>query len=130
MVQQSFENDLKHYFKEIKSLFPVYGGQEKQFLASFMSDVNEYVASNPETDYTQLISVFNEPKIIVSQYIAEADAAYLLKRIKSAMVVKRCVLLVTLLALISAVIFGAVNYKLYIEYQKHYIDREVTEIIE
>jgi hypothetical protein len=32
--------------------------------------------------------------------------------------------------LISAIVFGVNNYKLYIEYQKYYIDREATEVIE
>jgi hypothetical protein len=109
-------------------LFPVYAEKEKQFLASLMSDVDEYIASHPESDYMQLISAFGEPKTIVSQYIADADAACLLKRIRTATIMKRCVLIVILIALASAVIFGITNYRLYIEGQEYYIDREVTEV--
>jgi hypothetical protein len=128
MAQRSLENDLKHYFKEIKSLFPVYGVKEKQFLTSFMSDVYEYIALNPESDYTQLISVFNAPNAIVAQYIADADSAYLSKRIKTAKLARRCILIVILLALVSAVASGIRNYMLYIEGQGHYIEREIVEI--
>jgi hypothetical protein len=130
MIQQELENDLKHYFKEIKSLFPIYGEREKLFLAGLMSDVNEYIALNHTSDYMQIISVFGEPKKIVSQYIADADVSYLLKRIRIATVVKRCILILLLLALISVTIFGAVNYKQYIEHQQSYIDREITVITE
>jgi hypothetical protein len=129
MAQKELENDLKHYFKEIKSLFPVYGKKEKEFLTDFMSEVDEYTASNPTSYYMQLISSFGEPKIVVAQYITDSDSTYLLKQIRSSTLIKRCVLIIILLALISAVIFGAINYRLYVEAREQYIDREVTEII-
>jgi hypothetical protein len=128
MVKQGVRNDLKHYFKEIRSLFPVYGEREKQFLAKFMSMVDEYIATNPDSNYMQLSSVFGEPKTIVSQYIADADSEYLSKRIRTSKAIKRCILVIVLLAIISVAIFGVRNYMLYIESQKYYVDREVTEI--
>jgi hypothetical protein len=130
MAQQSLENDLKHYFKEIKSLFPVYGMKEKQFLASLKSDVDEYIASNPASDYAQLISVFDEPKIIVAQYIAEADAEYLSKRIRVARVVRICATIIVIAIIVATVSIISMNYADSIKGQEHYIDREVTEFVE
>jgi hypothetical protein len=130
MVRQDARGDLKRYFKEIKSLFPVYGEREKLFLADFISDVNDYAALYPESDYTQLIAAFGEPRIIVSQYIANADSAYLTKQIKIAAIVRRCVLIIVALAFITAVMFTVLKYQSYVEMREQYIAREVTVIAE
>jgi hypothetical protein len=130
MLQRKLGNDLKHYFKEIKSLFPVYSEREKQFLVGLMSEVDEYIALNPDSDYAQLISVFGEPKTIVSQYIAEADATYLLKRIRTARFIKLGVVVVIIAVVIAAASVITLKYMDYVKAQAHYIDREVTEIIE
>lgn len=130
MAQQSLENDLKHYFKEIKSLFPVYGMKEKQFLASLKSDVDEYIASNPASDYAQLISVFDEPKIIVAQYIAEADAEYLSKRIRMARVVRICATIIVIAVIVAIVSIILIRHANSSKFQEYYINREVTEFID
>jgi hypothetical protein len=130
MSKQSLENDLKRYLKEVRSLFPVYSVREKRFIAGFMSDVNEYAELNPDSDYEELISIFGEPKTVVSGYIADADTAYLMKRIRTAAVIKLCAVIFIALAFIAVAIFGVRSYMSFIKGQEHYIDREVIEIIE
>jgi hypothetical protein len=130
MAQQKFENDLKHYFKEIKSLFPVYGEKERQFLANLMSDIEKHIESNPVSDYMQLISSFGEPKVIVSRYIADADSAYLAKQIKTTKLVRIGVVaaIIAIVIVVSSVV--VIKYVDYIKGQAYYIDREVTGFIE
>jgi hypothetical protein len=123
-------NDLNHYFNDIKTLFPVYGKEEKLFLAGLMSNVHEYLADNPGSGYEHIISAFGEPKTIVSQYITDADESYLLKRIRTAAAMRRCVLIIIVLVLISAIVFAAFKYKSYVEMREQYINREVTTVIE
>jgi hypothetical protein len=130
MVQQKFENDLKRYFKEIKSLFPVYGEREKQFLANLMSDIGKFTGSNPISDYVQLISSFGEPKTIVSQYLAEADSDYLAKQIKTAKFVRIGVIAIIIAAVVVIVSVIAIMYVDFVKGQTQYLDREVTEFIE
>jgi hypothetical protein len=128
MVQQKFENDLKRYFKEIKSLFPVYGEKEKQFLANLMSDIDKFTESNPVSDYMQLISSFGEPKTIVSQYIADADSAYLAKQIKTTKFVRIGVIAIIITSVIAVASVVAVKYMDYVKGQAYYIDREIVEM--
>jgi hypothetical protein len=130
MAQKELENDLKRYFKEIKLLFPVYGKKEKEFLADFISEVDEYIASNPTSDYAQLISLFSEPKTIVSRYIADADSAYLAKQIKTAKFVRIGIVAIIIAAVIVVALVIMINYVDYIKGQASYVDREVTEVIE
>jgi hypothetical protein len=94
-----------------------------------MSEVDAYIASHPESDYVQLISALGEPKVIVSQYIADADAAYLLRRIRIAKFVRIGVVavIVAVVVAVSAVI--AIKYVDYVKGQSAYLEREVTEII-
>jgi hypothetical protein len=120
----------KRYFKLVKSLFPICGKEEKLFIGSLKTDVDEYIKSNPESDYDKLVVAFGEPKTVMSQYISDTDSDYLEKQIRTATIVKRCVLIIILLAVISSVIFGVINYRLYIEGKQHYIDREITEVVE
>jgi hypothetical protein len=109
-------------------LFPVYAEKEKQFLASLMSDVDEYIASHPESDYMQLISVFGEPKTIVSQYIADADAACLAKQVKTTKFVRIGVIAIIIAVVIVVTSVIAIMYVDYVKGQAYYIDREVTEV--
>jgi hypothetical protein len=130
MTRQSFKIDSKRYFKEIKSLFPVYGKEEKLFLANLMSDAEEYIASNSECDYAQFILEFGEPKTIVSQYIADADSAHLSKQIRTARIVKICAAIVAAAVICTALINVVIAYVSFIEARDSYIAREVIVINE
>ncbi|MDR1882330.1 MAG: hypothetical protein LBR26_06055 [Prevotella sp.] len=130
MSGNSIDNDLKHYFKAIKSLFPTYGDHEKDFLSVFMEEVKEYASSVSSLDYAQLVSHFGEPNIIASDYFANADTAYLQKRIKTAKYVKTCVVVVIVLALIGVGVKVGFAYKSYVEGKDAYIHATETVIEE
>ena len=40
-------NDLKHYYKEVKTLLPLNGEPEKRFLSEFKSSVSDYICDKP-----------------------------------------------------------------------------------
>jgi hypothetical protein len=130
MVRQDARGGLKRYFKEIKSLFPVYGEREKLFLADFMSDVNDYAALHPDSDYEQFTSAFGEPKTVVAQYIADADSTYLTKQIKIARFVKAGIMVFIIAFVIMAAAVITIHYVGYIKAHESYIAREVTTVAE
>jgi hypothetical protein len=129
-MQQDPGNDSGRYRKGIKSLFSVYGKKEKLFLANLMSDVDEYIKSNPESDYAQITSVFGEPKTVVSQYIADADSAYLSKQIRATKFVKIGVMAFIIAVVIAVASVTAIQYVDHIKAQGQFIDREVVAIVE
>lgn len=128
MEDSHVTNDLGHYFKAIKSLFPVYGKDEKNFLDQLKANMLSHVESNPDCDYVQLMSLFGEPNAIVAQYLSDADSQYLIKRIKSAKYIRRGIVAAVVIALIAASAVIGLEYKSYLELQDAYVDREVTVI--
>ena len=130
MDEPNSEHDLKRYFKEIKSLLPVYSKEEKKFLDNLRSDVNSFIEENPDNDYSKFTSYFGEPKDIVSRYIADADSTYLIKRIKNARHIKIGITVSVVTILLAALIFISLIYADIVKGQKSYIDRQVTVITE
>jgi hypothetical protein len=128
MTQKELGNDLKQYFKQIKLLFPIYGKKEKEFLADFMSEASEYIAANPTSGYTQLVSSLGEPKIIVSQYFADADSEYLARQIKTTNLLRIGIIVIIVASVVVAASTTAIRYKSYVNAQQSYIGREIIEI--
>ncbi|MDR0519774.1 MAG: hypothetical protein LBG82_06965 [Clostridiales Family XIII bacterium] len=124
----SIDNGLKHYFKEIKLLFPVYGDEEKKFIAHYKADINEYIISNPDSSYEQIVLTFGEPKTIVSRYMAEADAEYLYKQIRTARFIRIGIVVIVIAVVVAAASIVVIKYADFVKGQAQYIDREVTEI--
>ena len=128
MDKPTARNDLKRYFKEIKSLLPVYSKEEKKFLTNLMRDVDSYIEENPDSDYMQYISQFGEPKDIASRYIADADSNYLLSQIKTSKYIKIGVLIIIIAFVIGVASVITIHYIDFVKAQESYIAREVTEI--
>lgn len=108
-------DDPKHYFKEIKSLFPTFGENEKKYLESFKTDVEECTDTLHDLTYLQLVSQFGDPNVIVSEYLAEADPEYLKKRIRVSKHVRVMAVVVIVAVIAASLIWAAVLNKLYAE---------------
>jgi hypothetical protein len=121
-------NDVKRYFKEIKMLLPAFGDSERMLFSTMMAEVDDYAGSNPDSSYEQIVSVFGEPRRIVSQYIADADPEYLLKQIRTSRRIKAMAIVIIIAVVIVAVAIIGIKYTDYLKGQIQYIDREVTEI--
>jgi uncharacterized membrane protein len=120
-------NDIRRYFKEIKSLFPTFGKNEKQFMTDFETEVADYSDSLSQSDsptYMQLISHFGEPKEIAADYLHNENSGELMKRVKTAKYVKICVVVIILIAVIAASVTVAFKYKSYLEGKEAYIAKE------
>jgi hypothetical protein len=124
------QKELKRYFKEIKSLFPVFGKPEKRFFTDFQSEVLSYASSKPELPVAEVVAYFGEPTVIVANYLTETDADVLLKQVKRTKWIRTAVIIIILLALIVSTFCMVLLYRSFIEGRDSYISREVTEIHE
>ena len=115
MSRKKTNNDLRRYFKEIKSLFPTYGEREKKYFASFKNAVEESGETGSALTVGQLCAQFGEPNTIVSEYLAVADADYLRKRIKTTKYVKLCIAIVALIIVVAVTIEVVMRYQLWLE---------------
>jgi hypothetical protein len=127
MTTKDLNGDFKRYFKEIKSLFPVFGKAEKRFFSEFRGDVTDYASLHPELSSSEVVAYFGEPTAIVANYLTETDAAVLLQQVKRTKWIKYCVIIIIALAVILSGIRAAFLYRSFIEGRDAYIHREIIE---
>jgi hypothetical protein len=112
-VSGSVRDTLKHYLKQIKSLFPVYGKYEKRFLMDFEKSIRDYLQNNSETAVEEAISHFGNPGDIIRDYIGNIDVDDLIKRVHIAKKVRIGVISVVLIVAIVAVMISVKHYYLH-----------------
>lgn len=116
--------DLRLYFKQIKSLLPLYGKQERRFLENFKEDVEDYIERNQDATIDDVISEFGEATYIAASYIESLESEDLNKRLSLKKMFWYMILAVIVIAF--AVFEAVLLYKEYLTAQDAYM---VTEEI-
>lgn len=121
---------VRKYLSEIRHLLPFVRKPEKRFLADIRQTIYDYCETAETISFDVLISVFGEPKDLVSNYISEKDAVVLRKELRFSQHVKY-----TLFVLLSIVILlaGLKTYTICLDYknaQEAQIDHAVILIEE
>ncbi|MCI6854221.1 MAG: DUF6120 family protein [Firmicutes bacterium] len=122
------EKELKQYFKEIKLLLPIYSSAERKFLKSLRVSVEEYIDQNPECTIEDIYENFDEPEEAVYNYISALDYHRLCKVISIRKLVKKAVLFLLIIALLTALFWVWTWYSVYIEAKSHIVTEIVTVI--
>lgn len=121
---------IKRYLREIHYLLPTVRQSEKKFLADIRQSVNDYCETAEIVSFDTLISVFGEPKDLVSNYILEKNAETLRKELNFSKYIKYTFCIATVAIMLLA---GFKGYTIYLVYQKAQatqIDHEVIIIEE
>jgi nucleotide-binding universal stress UspA family protein len=125
-LQRDSERDtLKHYLKQIKSLFPVYGKHEKRFLTDFEKDIQDYLQSDSEASVESAISHFGSPADIIQDYMDNIDIDDLIKRARFAKTVRAGVIIIVLIVAIVAATLSVTYY-----YQSKEAQEALASIVE
>ena len=113
MADYKYEKELKQYFKAIKSLFPVFGQNEKRFISDLKADIEEEISSSNPTDFAQIVSHFGEPKTIVANYFlnAETDFSKRIKTIKLVRIVSISIIAIALFCTIVFIVYISKEYQ-------------------
>lgn len=69
------------YMRDIKSLFPVIGIQEKLYLKNLKLTVNDYCEEDCISSMKELYQKFGTPDEIISNYYSTIDTQYIIKQI-------------------------------------------------
>lgn len=109
MVSQS---ELKKYFHSIKKALRSTPGEKKHLLAALQSDVEEYLAENPEASMDDVVSHFGTPETIGMEHIRDLSIEELNTNMRAASFVKR-VILITGIAVVAIVAVLAIGIALY-----------------
>jgi hypothetical protein len=121
---------LNHYFKEIKSMFPTFGKQEKAYISELRNEAEDYAESVSDCSYTKLVAQFGEPNTVISEYFAKIDFRHLIKRLRIAKYIKICMVIAVTLALIAGSIRIGFYYKGYLEAKDAYLHTSESKIKE
>lgn len=101
------------YIKDIKLFFPIFGKQEKEYLAVLKEKITEYEGEHPEVTYSALEEEFGSPSDIIAEYYREVDEDRLFKRMKIRGMLKAVV------AVICALLISFVGYYYFLLYCDH-----------
>ena len=116
----------KKYIRNCQSLFPIVGREEKRYLKRLEVQADEYLSEHTSATYGDLVSQFGSPKEILEDYYEEQDSPQLLKRIKTAIFVRRAAAVV----LVGALVFWGIQfYTLTHIYQEDIEQSTLTEDI-
>lgn len=90
--------NLKQYLKNIKTMLPLKGKEEKKFITDLNNSIQDYIESNPDYTILDIYDRFGTPAEIVSGYFDTVDINRLISRLKVSKWIKRAILILILLA--------------------------------
>lgn len=76
------DNLTKQYLHCLKSCFPIYGKQEKEYLKKIELHLEEYVSFHSDASYETLVSEFGSPTTLVSDYFTSLEDEYLFRKLQ------------------------------------------------
>lgn len=121
MKRKSFT---KIYLHQIKTLFPIFGKKERQYLKGFEETVQDYADDHPIRSTGDLINEFGTPQEVVNSYIDQADVDYLSRKIKKNTFIKRIIFVVAFCFLIFLGFYAVLIYKDYLSAKNAHITKE------
>lgn len=88
---------IRKYMKDIRTLFPTMGKDERDYLKGFKENVLDYVQENDVKSKEELFEEFGNPKEVVTEYLNRVDTEYLIKKIKRTTIIKRGILIIVMM---------------------------------
>ncbi len=123
-------NSLCHkYLSEVKSFFPIMGGNEKKYLSSLSKTIEDYCETEKVSSLEDIYQGFGEPQAIITSYLETVDTSSLIKKIQLTKWLKRGLAFFLMLALIFISIFGITTYNTYqtLKQEQIFFEEETIE---
>lgn len=120
--------DSKRYYKDIKSVFPSRGQQEKRLIRDCKMRIIELGKLKPDITYDELQQHLGIPTDIVIQYYEGADTEYIMQNIRTTRMIRFCIYCILIFILAGFSISAGINIRLYQEIHQGVITHEKTII--
>ena len=72
----------KEYYRNIKTLLPAYGKEEKRLFNDIYLRLDELSHTKTDLTYEQICEELGSPQEVISEYFFNADINYLVKKIR------------------------------------------------
>lgn len=124
------DNLTKQYLHCLKSCFPIYGKQEKEYLKKIELHLEEYVSFHSDASYETLVSEFGSPTTLVSDYFTSLEDEYLFRKLQKKRYTRNIAILITAMVVSYSIFRSILLYKDYRRAQESHIAYETTIIEE
>ena len=114
----------KTYIRKIKTLFPIMGKSERNFIKPLKTNVNDFLADNPNSNLEDLYKEFGKPEDVINSYYTTIDTNNIIKRIKISKYIKSLTIIL-IICLLSLTIL-----RFYILYDGHQVFKEEQVLFE
>lgn len=114
----------KKYYRDIKTIIPSVGKQERRLIRDYKMRITELNQIKPDITYDELQKNFGTPVNIVTEYYELADTGYIMKKIRTAKILRFCLYCILVLTLAGFIISISANIKLYHEIHNSIITHE------
>lgn len=114
----------KEYIKEVKSMFPVKGTQERKYIKNLNKDITDYCEEANTTTKDELYENYGNPIDIVSEYFSATGTSYVIKKIRFGKYIKALIAVIIALALIVSSIYCVFWY----ENHQMYLRQEMVDV--
>lgn len=80
--QSSSSSAMKQYLKDVRTVLPCYGKQERAFIKYLKQQLTDHIEENPSITYDHLVHVFGHPANLIADYYQSSDEDLLVHRLK------------------------------------------------
>ena len=101
------------YYKKLKTLIPVKGKYEKQFLNNIFENLDGICSEQPDISYDELCNRIGTPTDLIIEYYENADAEYVIQKLHISSIIRNIVITILLIAVVVASIELYSFHKLY-----------------
>lgn len=102
----------KHYISDVKSLFPIMGKNERQYIKKLSDTIEEYCEETSITSIDTIYDSFGSPQDILAGYFSITDTSFLAKKIKISKWIKRGIIGLILISLIAVSTYCIKSYRI------------------
>lgn len=121
---------ITNYYKDISTLLPIRGSNEKRYLNDFKKTLNEFSDEMPNASYEDIINEFGEPKDVVISYLNNCNEDYLINKLKIRSIVFKTSIIVTVISICLCLVYSYLFIIGYNEAKQQRITTTETTITE
>ena len=105
----------KQYIREVKSLFPSKGKQERDYLKKLSITIDEYCEEEQINNKQDIYKKYGKPIDIVYDYYSALDTEAIVKKIRLAGFIRLGLVLLIIIALIATTIYAIAKYDSHVQ---------------
>ena len=119
----------KKYIKEIRTLLPFYGKEERIFLNTIKRNVSSFCRTLEKCDMNDIYEEFGFPQEAVFNYLSVIESESLYDALKKSKIMRRTISIVCIILLMASISFIIFELNAYIKFKNAEVFSIESEII-